>query len=177
MSIFQRCLKKSTPRPNDMHSFLQQEFVFEDSTQEGLFIVYEQNIHHKELVFRCYFPSFYQDYLSRLVNRRSLYIKMWQRHDNKALKSLPDFGEIFKYLRHLVDFTDRVVDLCLKDAKSEMASSIWVPKLLREWLILEFNVGHGFQNAQDWVREHQGQFSEDEPSEYSTFRSYRFIQY
>ena len=55
-----------------------------------------------------------------------------------------------------------------------MASSIWVPVILREWLILEFNVGHGFEKAQDWIKGHPEQFSEDDPSEYSTFKLNRF---
>ena len=169
MSIFQCCLKKTIPHPNNVYAFVQQEFTFQDSEKEGLFVVCERNIHRDDLVFRCFFPSFYQDYLARLINRRTLYIKMWERHDNKALQSLPDLADTFKYLRHLVDFTDRVVDMCLNDAKTQLESSIWVPTLLREWLIIEFNVGHGFEKAQEWIRKHQDGFSSEEPSEYSTF--------
>ena len=132
MSIFQSFLKKTIPRPNNVYAFVQQEFTFQDSEKEGLFVVCECNIHCDDLVFHCFFPSFYQDYLACLINQRTLYIKMWEQHNNKALQSLPDLTDTFKYLRHLVDFTDRVVDMCLNDAKIQLESLIWVPTLLRE---------------------------------------------
>ena len=87
---------------------------------------------------------------------------MWDQPNNKALQSLPDLMDTFKYLRHLVDFTDRVVDMCLNDATTQLESLIWVPTL-REWLIIEFNIGHGFEKAQEWIRKHQDGFSDEEP--------------
>ena len=55
---------------------------------------------------------------------------MWEQHDNKALQSLPDLTDTFKYRRHLIDFTDRVVDMCLNNARTQLESLIWVPTLL-----------------------------------------------
>ena len=50
--------------------------------------------------------------------------------------------------------------------KIQLASPIWVPVVLWEWLILVLNVGHGFDNAQWWIRDHSDDFSNEEPSEY-----------
>ena len=80
-------------------------------------MVCECNMHHDDLVFCCFFPLFYKDYLACLIHCHSLYIKMWEEHDNKSLKSFPNLMETFKYLRHLIDFTNRVVDMCLNDVK------------------------------------------------------------
>ena len=46
------------------------------------------------------------------------------------------------------------------------------PYTLHEWMILEFNVGHGFEKAQEWIRNHQDGFSDEESSEYNTFQLY-----
>ena len=122
MSIFQRCLKKTIPRPNNVYAFVQQEFTFQDSEKEGLFVVCECNIDCDDLVFHCFFPSIYKDHLAHLIDWCTLYIKMWEWHDNMALQSLPDLADTFKYLRHLIDCTDRVVDMCLNDAKTQLES-------------------------------------------------------
>ena len=152
MSICQHCLKKTFPCPNNIYAFSQQELAFQDSEKEGLFVVCECNIHHNDLVFCCFFLAFYQDYLVCLINWHTLYIKVWVWHYNQALKSLPDLADTFKYLRHLINFMDRVVGMCLNNANTQLESSIWVPTLLWEWLILEFNIGHGFKKAQEWIR-------------------------
>ena len=94
---------------------------------------------------------------------------MWEQHNKKALQSLPDLVDTFKYLRHLVDFTDRDVDMCLNNARTQLEPLTWVPMLLQEWLILEFNIGHGFEKAQEWIRNHQDRCSNEEPLECSTF--------
>jgi len=67
MSIFQHCLKKMIPHPNNIYAFSQQEFAFQDSEKEGLFVVCECNIHCNDSVFFCFFALFYQDYLACLI--------------------------------------------------------------------------------------------------------------
>ena len=153
MSIINRCWKKTVPRANDVYAFAQQQFLFRESKEEGVFEVYDYDVHYKEEVFCCFFPTFFKDHLGRLVYRRSLYIKMWQLNTDDALKLIPNFSNIFKNLRQITDFTDRVVEVCLNDAKKALATSVWVPAILQEWLLLEYHVGHGYYNVQLWLKE------------------------
>lgn len=158
MSIFKKCWKKQAPRVNELTLFSQQDFVFGEVDTPGVFAVKEirrkfRKVEDDEVFDRCTFPLFYKGFLGRLISRRRLYIAMWDHSDDPSLKSFPDFPEVFKHIRRLAEFTDKAVEIILNDA-SRGATSIWVPELLREWLVLEFHVGHGSEGAQRWFAAH-----------------------
>ena len=56
--------------------------------------------------------------------------------------------------------------------KKASTSSIWVPELLREWLILKFKIGHGFNIAQWWLKKNKDNFLEMDPTEFGEFLSF-----
>ena len=138
MSILDTCWKKSIPSPSALYEYEQQQYIFKKGTAQGLF-----NMHYNSQVECWMFPTFYRSYMGRLIYRRVLLIKLWSMHKRQTLTTLPNSTTVFKHLCQLVSFTDRVVETCLADVRGVMVSATWVPKILQEWLILEFNAGHG----------------------------------
>ena len=86
-------------------------------------------------------------------------------HKDSFLTSLSNSSNVFKHLRQLVSFTDRVIEACLEEAKYNGGSSSWVPNILWEWLILEFKSGHG-SNAPVWWKSHRNDISTIDPPEF-----------
>ena len=165
MHILEHCWKKTAPPPSALYEYEQQQFKFKKGTAVGIFEVLEINTHYNTVINHWNFPSFYKSYLGRLMFRRSLYIKLWKMHKDSFLTSLPNSSNVFKHLRQLVSFTDRVVEACLEEAKTSGGSSSWVPNILREWLILEFKSGHG-SNAPVWWKTHRNDISTIDPTEF-----------
>ena len=60
--------------------------------------------------------------------------------------------EVFKYVWHQVDFTDCIMEHCIKDARKERANETWIPKLLQEWLIIKFHIGSVSTSARQWCK-------------------------
>jgi hypothetical protein len=168
MHVLEHCWKKAAPSPSKFYEYEQQQYEFEEGTTPGLFKVLEVNTHHNAIVNTWNFPSFYKSHLGRLIFRRSLYIKLWKVYKQSAITSLPNSSTIFKHLRQLVSFTDRVVEDCMEEAVSNEGSSSWIPKILHEWLILEFRCGHG-SNAPIWWKLHMNDISSIDPTEFGKY--------
>lgn len=169
-TILEECWPKASPPVKDHFAIAQQAFRFAPGDKHGCFKVIEYNTAQSDSEFeRCKFPSFYRGYLGRLINRRSLYLVMWEHSKNgSGAKSFPHFSEVFKQIRALADFSDRVLDACLKSAERDCRSSTWVPERLREWLIIEYKVGHGTDGARHWLLKHDAEMSGMDPTEYGT---------
>lgn len=166
MSIFERCFKNRVPPTTEFALFSQQEYRFEQG-DNGVFNVSEYNTLHKERTHLCKFPSFYRGYLARLIHRRGLYISIWQQFRGGGIrKNAPGWAEVFKYVRHQVDFTDRIVEHCIEDAREEGANETWIPKLLQEWLIIEFHVGSVSTSARQWCEKNVKLISSSDPTEF-----------
>ena len=169
MSILDKCWKKSVPSPSALYEYEQQQYIFKKGTTQGLFDIVEVNTHYNTQVERWTFPAYYRSYMGRLIYRRALLIKLWSMHKGQTLTTLPNSPTVFKHLRQLVSFTDRVIETCLADARGVTVSATWVPKILQEWLILEFNAGHGI-NASIWWNENREEALTVDPSEFSEYQ-------
>ena len=159
MSILDKCWKKTIPANSMLYEYLQQQYIFRSGSVPGIFNVIEINTHHKVEVDRWAFPSFYRSYMGRLIYRRVLLIKMWESHKNASVASLSKFLTILKHLCQITSFTDCFIETCLAEASEDAVMATWVPKVLQEWLIIEFKCGHGithlYGGTQTRVRFHQ----------------------
>ena len=81
---------------------------------------------------------------------------------------------IFKHLCQLVLFTNHVIKTCLAIAKGDTVSATWVPKILQEWLILEFKAGHGV-NVSVWWNKNRDEALTMGPSEFGAYQLYVII--
>ena len=67
-NVYILALLEEDDSPSQQHiCFLAARVCFQDSEKEGLFVVCECNIHCNDLVFCCFFPLFYEDYLACLI--------------------------------------------------------------------------------------------------------------
>ena len=116
----------------------------------------EYNTLHKERTHLCKFPSFYRGYLRRLKHYCGLYISMWQQFWGGGIcKNTPGWVKVFKYVQHQVDFTNCIMEHCIKDTRKERANETWISKLLQEWLIIKFHIGSVSTSACQWCEKHQ----------------------
>ena len=126
-------------------------------------------MHYNTQVKRWTFPAFYRSYIGQLIYRCVLLIKLWSMHKQQTLTTLPNSTTVFKHLCQLVSFTNRVVKTCLANARGVTVLATWVPKILQEWLILEFNAGHGV-NALVWWNGNRDEALTADPSEFSEYQ-------
>ena len=161
MFIIKKCWKKVALVNSALYEYQQQQYIFKSRAGPGLLYVVEVNTHHNSQMAKWPFPSFYRSYLGRLIYRQALYIKMWELQKSPAITSLPNLLKILKNLCHLASFTDQVI----KASQHNMFPT-WVPKILHEWLILEFHCGHG-HNALAWLDENKDEVPMMDPSEFS----------
>lgn len=112
--------------------------------------------------------------MGRLIYRRALLIKMWESHKNASVASLSKFPTILKHLRQIASFTDRVVETCLAEASEDTVTATWIPKVLQEWLIIEFKCGHG-NDASVWWNANKGEVPGMNPSEFSEFQMFTYL--
>ena len=166
MFIIEKCWKKVALVNSALYEYQQQQYIFKSRAGPHLLYVVEVNTHCNSQMAIWPFPSFYRSYLSRLIYRWALYIKMWELQKSPAIASLPNLSMILKHLRHLTSFTDRVVKACLTKASQHNMVPTWVPKILREWLILEFHCGHG-HNASVWLDANKDEVPMMDPSKFS----------
>ena len=174
MSILDKCWKKTIPANSTLYEYLQQQYIFKSGSVPGVFNVVEINTHHKVEVDRWAFPSFYRSYMGPLIYRRALLIKMWESHKNASVASLSKFPTILKHLRQIASFTDRVVETCLAEASEDTVTATWIPKVLQEWLIIEFKCGHG-NDASVWWNANKGEVPGMNPSEFSEFQMFTYL--
>lgn len=169
MSVLPKYWRRQPPRVHDRYLFSQQEFTIKAAEEQGFVVVVDLREQGK-MYERCKFPSLYKDYLGRIIHRRALYLTLWEHSVDPRLKSIPNFSKVFRHVRQLAEFTDRVVNACLIDADKYCHSPLWVPEPLREWLILEFHVGHGVEDVHHWLAEHP-ELSHTDPTEYGMYKS------
>ena len=55
---------------------------------------------------------------------------------------------------------------CIEDARKEEANETWIPKLLQEWLIIEFHIGSVSTSAHQWCKKNAKLISSSDPTEF-----------
>ena len=159
MSIFECCCKNRVPPTTE---FLSRSIDLNRETT-----VYSMCQLYKERTHICKFPLFYRGYLGRLIHHRGLYISMWQQFWGGGIcKNAPGWAEVFKYVQHQVDFTNHIVEHCIKDSRKERVNETWIPKLLQEWLTIEFHIGSVSTSACQWCKKNTKLISSSNPTEF-----------
>ena len=92
---------------------------------------------------------------------------MWQQFQGGGIhKNAPDWAEVFKYVQHQVDFTNRIMEHCIEDARKEGANETWISKLLQEWLIIKFHIGNVSTISRQWCKKNAKLISSSDPTEF-----------
>jgi hypothetical protein len=168
MQTIEQCWRKGAPSNVKLYKYKQQQYVFRTGTEIGIMNVVELNTDHNTELAILQFPSFFRQYLGRLIFRRALYIKVWDAQKNSDVCSLPNFSSILKRIRHLTSFTDLVVEACLNEASEHVITPTWIPTILCEWLILEFHLVSGHRIL-EWLDGHKDEISSMEPSAFGEY--------